>query len=126
VRVEAETGTKGRTVLGAVLGIGGGTLAYVGALMFLVGSFDATLEDDGEPRDLTEDEASGLRVTGGVLFLGGATAGIVGLVMLVDNDTKVRLSAPASGPRTAGRRSSDALSLKLPLGLAVTERGLVF
>jgi hypothetical protein len=125
MRIDASVGTRGRTVGGAILAIGGGAVAYVGALVFLLGAAEAASRGDDTSRPLTDDERSDLRTVGGVMFLAGAGAGIGGLLMLLNNQTEVTFShGPAGRPAARGPASGRAISLGR--GFYLTDRGLAF
>jgi hypothetical protein len=77
-RIDAEVATTGRRVLGGILTIGGGIVAYFAAIVFL-----ATTAGGESDRSSEASTASGL------VFLGSAAATVTGLVLLTTNDTEV-------------------------------------
>jgi hypothetical protein len=127
VRIEAEVGTRGRTVGGAILAIGGGVIAYVGAIVFLVGlSTNAQSERDGSSRVLSDEERDNLRTTGGLMVLGGGGAAVGGLFMLLNNKTDVQVLHDPSGAARNGSATQESVGIRLSPGLYLTERGLAF
>lgn len=113
VSIDAKTASKSTTVVGAIMGVGGGFLAYVGGMLYLLGSSnDTRITDDGQDRYLTPEERENMQTAGGALFVTGAVVGTVGLVMLL-KQTEVTTSQRPK-PRTAKP------------GVRLTARGLVF
>lgn len=125
-RIDASVGTTGRTVGGAILGIGGGAVAYVGLIMLLVGASTEPQTSSGGPsRPLTNDERSDLMTVGSLMLLGGAGAGVGGLLILLNNQTDVTFSqGRAARPAAPGASAGRAISLGR--GFYLTERGLAF
>jgi hypothetical protein len=100
VKINANVGTNGRAVLGGFLAIGGGIVAYVGALAFLLGAAVNTT-DSGDVGTTSHD--SSLRTSGGVVALAGAAAGITGLVILLNDKTDVHVTRGAGSARMPPR-----------------------
>jgi hypothetical protein len=114
VKVRASVGTDGRGVGGGFLAIGGGVVAYVGAMVFL---FSLVPTSDSSS-SISSSGRSSARTVGAVMMIGGVGAGIGGLIMLLNNKTDVDVSAASSVAR--GTR------LKLFGSLELGPQGILF
>ncbi len=111
VVVHASVGTDGRSALGAILAIGGGVGAYIGALAWLFSL--GTVGDQGG-----RDGSSSGRTTGEVFLVGGLAVGITGFVILMNNGTDVSVNP--------GRGSASARPVNLFGPFMLGPRGVVF
>ncbi len=109
VPVTAEAGSTSTTVWGAVLAIGGGSLALTIGLPVLAIGFVANGDDSSG--DGTAGVGPPLIEAGAVMTVGGVIAGVAGLIMVLNNRTHVKVGSAVSLPRlgTDGRSPGVAV-----------------